>query len=147
MPVRPRVPAAYEYIPTITQFSEAFVDIALYVRRGTAGAGAEIDEGVVGDGRAEDGLERAGNEGGGRRRLEDWGSVFPKKSENCLDEGAEGSREPRIGSMVLVFGDIGEDKMGWGFGTKTDRQFRRDEGEEWGEGAPWRLIGRIGESN
>lgn len=103
MPIRPRVPIPYEYIPTITQFLESFVNLPLYIRRGTASARAEIDECVVSNGRPEDGLKRAGNEGGGRRRLEDWSFVFPQKSETRLDEGAEGSRNPRNGSVVLVF--------------------------------------------
>lgn len=96
--IYPQIPISYEYAPTIAQLLEGFVDLPLYKRRGTASAGAEIDECVVSDGRAEDGLERARNEGGGGCRLEDWGFVLPEKGETCLDEGAERSGEPRFGS-------------------------------------------------
>ncbi len=101
-PVRPCIPAAYEYVPAVAQFFEGFVHLLLYVGRGTASAGAEIDECVVGDGRAEDGLECAGNERGGGCRLEDRSFVSPEKSETGLNEGAKGSGEPRIGSVILV---------------------------------------------
>lgn len=104
MPIRPRIPIPNEYVATIAQFLEGLVHLALYKGRGTASAGAEIDECILGDGRAEDGLERAGDQGGWRCSLEDRRSVFPEKSETCLDEGTEGSGEPRIGFVVLVFG-------------------------------------------
>lgn len=112
MPIGPRIPVPHQYIPTIAQFPESFVHLSLYKRRGTAGAGAEIDEGVVGDGWAEDSLERAGDEGGGGRRLQDWGFVFPEEGETCLDEGAEGSGKPGFGLVVLVV-FVGGDGMGW----------------------------------
>ena len=80
-PVCPRVPIPNEYVPTLTQFVEALVHFPFYVRRGTAGAGAEVDEGVFGDGGAEDGLERAGDEGGGGGGLEDWRFVLPEECE------------------------------------------------------------------
>ena len=96
MPIRPSIPFPYEYVPAIAQFFKSFIHLALYKGRGTASAGAEVDKCVLGDGRAKDALERAGDEGGGRCRLEDRGSVSPEKSEACLDEGAEGSGEPRI---------------------------------------------------
>lgn len=101
-----RIPVPYEYVSTIAQVSEPFVHLPLYKRRGTAGAGAEIDESVVGDGGAEDGLERAGDEGGGGCRLQDWGFVFPEEGETCLDEGAEGSGKP---GLVVDF----EKTEGW----------------------------------
>ena len=142
MPVHPRVPISYEYVPTITQFLEGFVYLLLYERGRSAGTGAKIDKCMVGNGRAEDGLERAGNEGGGRYRLEDWGFVFPEKSETCLDESAEGSGKPRI---ELVF--IGKNEIGWRCGTKTGHRFRRDGVEEWAGEGPWRGNGRIGEDD
>ena len=107
MPIRPRVLVPYEYVPTITQFLEGFVDLLLYERRRSAGTGAKIDERIVGNGCAEDGLERAGNERGRGYGLEDWGFVLPEESETCLDESAERSGKPRI---ELVF--IGKNGMG-----------------------------------
>lgn len=97
------------YVPAITQFFEGFVNFLLYKWGRSAGTRAEIDECVVGDGRAEEGLERARDERGGGCRLEYWSFVFPEKSETCLDEGAEGSGKPRIGSVVSVFRGCGQD--------------------------------------
>lgn len=103
MAVCPRTFVPDEYVPTIAQFPEGFIHLLLYEGRRSAGTGAEIDECIVGDGRAEDGLEGTGNEAGRGCRLENWGLVFPEKSETCLDEGAQGSRKPRIGFTFLVF--------------------------------------------
>lgn len=103
VPVRTHISAPDEYVPAIAQCLEGLIYLPLYEWRGTAGAGAEIDEGVVGDGGAEDGLERAGDEGGGGCGLEDWGFVGPEESETGLDEGAERSGKPKIGSLVSAF--------------------------------------------
>ena len=110
-PIRPRIPVPHQYVPTIAQPPESSIHLPLYERGGTAGAGAEIDEGVVGDGGAEGGLERAGDEGCGGCRLQDWEFVFPEEGETCLDEGAQGSGKPGFGLIVLaVF--VGEDWIG-----------------------------------
>lgn len=140
MSVGAHIVAPHEYVPAIAQFLKGLVHLPLYERRGTAGAGAEIDEGVVGDGGAEDGLERAGDEGGGGCGLEDWGFVGPEESETGLDEGAKRSGEPGIGFLVLAFlflRRMGWDGMRWKLGTRTGRRFRKDEAGEWVEGEPW----------
>ena len=119
MPVRPHIPPAPdEYVPTIAQFPEGSVHFPLYKGRGTACAGAEIDEGVVGDGWAEDGLERAGDDGGRGCGLQDWGFVCPEESETCLDEGAERSGKPEFGSLVLAV-RLEEGGMGWGWRVRV----------------------------
>lgn len=123
-PICVRITVAYEYIAAITQVFEGLVDLLLYEGRRSAGAGAEIDECIVGDGGAEDGLERASDEGGGGCRLEDWGFVFPEEGEYCLDGGAERSGKPVNGWVALVF--VGD---GMEVRTKTGRRSRRDEVE------------------
>ena len=143
LPARPRVPISYEYVPTVTQVFESLVDLLLYERRRSACARAEIDECVVGDGGAEDSLERAGDEGGGGCRLEDWSFVFPEKGEACLDEGAKGSGKPRIGSVVLAFCWRGW--RVWRFGTRIGRRFQKDEAGEWARVVPWQWNPRSSE--
>lgn len=97
------MPVPYQYISSIAQLVEGFVHLPLYVRCGTPGTGAEIDECVVGNGGAEDGLERAGNEGGGGCRLEDGRFIPPEEGQDCLDGGAERGGKPRIGFGISAY--------------------------------------------
>lgn len=63
-------------------------------------------------------MERAGDDGGRGCRLKDWGFVCPEKSETCLDEGAERSGKPKIGSLVLAIRSFG----GWDGGGEFGYQ-------------------------
>ena len=116
---------------------KGFVDLLFNSRGGTAGAGAEVDEGVGGEGGAEYFLEDAGHEGCGGGGLEGGCFEGPAKGEAVLDAFAE-----ELGEAGGEVSSVEGGKGGKWLATRAGHRFRRGGGGGWGGEAPLLLRNR-----
>ena len=91
--------------------TESVIDIALDEGSGTTATGAEVDEGVGLEGRAEKRAKPCRKERCARASLNDWDFQCPEYCESCLDSFAEEGWEPVVirGSVKYASKSYGMD--------------------------------------